>query len=132
MSISPWDYSPLVTGLYLAIFVLMLRRFFRKDGSGNRKQREDSFQQIALALAGVALAVPILFIGLAVADVVIPYGTVGMALLGLAWLAWAILLQRRGDPAPVRSSVLGPIGQQQAALRANRPRKVMAPRRPSE
>ena len=54
--IDPLDFSPIVVAPYLATTVLMLRRYFRKDGSGNRKQTEDPFAQTAL-LIGIAAAV---------------------------------------------------------------------------
>ena len=48
--INPLDFSPIVVAPYLVTSVLMLRRYFRKDGSGNNKQPEDLVYKITEAL----------------------------------------------------------------------------------
>lgn len=130
MAVDPWDFAPIVTAPYLAVFLLMIRRHLRKDRGGNRQAPPDPFIWIALALAGAAIAVPGLFIALGIAHVFIPYGSVGVGLLGLIWLGWAIILQRRPPPEPVRSTEVRPETQQRAIEARQRRPQMAPPRRP--
>jgi hypothetical protein len=117
MTIDPLDFTPVVALPYLVVFVLMLRRFFRKDGSGNRRQEEDPFAPRALAMAAIALAVPIVLYFLRFLYIFIPYGTLIFGALGLAWLGYAFWLQRRPPPPPVKSKVVRPPRQNKATAR---------------
>ncbi len=130
MAVDPWDFTSIVTAPYLAIFLLMMRRHLRKDRSGNRQAPADPFIWIALALAGAAIVVPGLFIALGIAHVFIPYGSVGVGMLGLIWLAWAISLQRRPPPEPVKSTEIRPATQQRTTDARQRRPQMHPPRRP--
>jgi hypothetical protein len=106
MTFSALDFSAAAVAPYLLACVLLLRRHFRRDGSGNRKQGEDSFAQTALYLAYATLIVPIIFVTLRFFYVFIPYGTVLVTALGVAWASYTILLQRRPPAAEVQSREL--------------------------
>ena len=123
--INPWEFSPLVTLPYAVTFPLMLRLFFRKDGSGNKNSEPNTFAPTALILAGVALAVPAIFIFLRTLYVFIPYGSVVIGGPGLIFLGWAIWKQRRPPPPPVKSVVLRAAQQKRnAAGERDRPQRV--------
>lgn len=106
MTIDPWQFTPYVVLPYVAVFPLMLRLYFRKDGSGNKKSEPDPFAPTALILAGVTLVVPGAFIAMRMAYIFIPYGSVLIGGAGLVFLGWAIWKQRRPPPPPVKSVVL--------------------------
>jgi hypothetical protein len=131
MTFSPLDFSAGAVAPYLLAFLLLLRRHFRKDGSGNIKQAADPFAQTALYLAYVTLLVPIVFVVLRICYVFIPYGTIWVAGLGVLWAGYTLWLQRRDTPpAAVKSADLkGAKAQQLAALAASNKFKEQSARR---
>jgi len=130
MTIDPIDFSGVVVAPYLATVVLMLRRHFRKDGSGNRNAPEDPFAQTAFYLAAAALAVAMVFMTLRFFHVIIPYGSLWFGAVGLIWMGHAIWLQRRAPPPPVRSRDLRPVRKDKPAAgarKANKPGSARSP-----
>lgn len=131
MTFTALEFSPAAVAPYLLACVLLLRRHFRKDGSGNRKQAEDPFAQTALYLAYGTIAVPIAFVVMRLCYVFIPYGTVLVGGAGILWAAYTIWLQRRTvPPAPVKSRDLkGGKAQQIGALAASNQFKKQSAKR---
>ncbi len=118
--IDPLDFSPIVVAPYLATTVLMLRRYFRKDGSGNRKQTEEPFAQTALLIGIAAAVLAAVIILTRLFHVVIPYGSIWFGAVGLIGVAYGIKVQRREKPAPVKSrELVGARAQQDAAISAS-------------
>lgn len=129
MNVHWLDFTAIVAAPYLAIVVLMIRLHFRKDGSGNRKQSGNSWEGKALIVAAVAIVVPMVFIGLGLFKVTVPYGSAVIGTLGLMGLAWAAWQQRRPSPPPVASSTLSPRAQKAAAKRDHRRAQQLSNRR---
>lgn len=129
MNVHWLDFTAIVAAPYLAIVLLMIRLHFRKDGSGNRKQAANAWEGKALIVAAVAIAVPMIFIGLALFKVTFPYGTAVIGTLGLMGLGWAAWQQRRAPPPPVASSTLSPRAQKAAAKRDQRRAQQLSNRR---
>jgi membrane protein implicated in regulation of membrane protease activity len=119
MVIDPLDFSGIVMAPYVVTAALMLRRHFRKDGSGNRgtKDNPDPFAQTAFWLAVAAVAVGLLYFLQRVLYVFIPYSTIWFGALGVAWMGWAIWLQRRPPPPAVVSKELKPGAKKKSTTR---------------
>jgi len=131
MAFSALEFSPAVVAPYLLACVLLLRRHFRKDGSGNRKQAEDPFAQTALYLAYGTIAVPVVFVIMRLCYVFIPYGTILVGGAGVLWAGYTIWLQRREvPPVAVQSRDLqGAKAQEIAAKSASKQFKAQTARR---
>lgn len=126
MNVHWLDFTAIVAAPYLAIVVLMTRLHFRKDGSGNRKQDRNPWEGKGLIFAAAAIVPPAVFIGLGIAHVFIPYGTVLVGVPALLWMAWAIWLQRRAPAAAVRSNEMSAAEQQRALKRGKNVRQMVA------
>ncbi len=130
MAISALDFSAAAVGPYLLACVLLLRRHFRRDGSGNRNQSGDPFAQTALYLAYATLVLPIIFVSLRFFYVFIPYGTLWVGGIGLLWAGYTIWLQRRPPAAEVLTRELtGARAQKMSAKSASNQFKAQSARR---
>lgn len=130
MNYSALDFNAGAVAPYLLACVLLLRRHFRRDGSGNRKQGEDSFAQTALYLAYGTLVLPIIFVTLRFMHIFIPYGTIMVSAVGVVWASYTIWLQRRPPSAEVQSrELLGERAQKLSAKAAGNQFKTQSAKR---